>query len=142
MSQSRRRMRSAGITLGLTALVAASLTGCSNDEPKDYAAICVNPQTEERVDDDQCDDEREYNGSGGGGGGFFWFYMATRGGGLVPPVGGRYSPSAGTYSVSTLRNSKGRPVSVQRGGLDTRGGDIGTIARGGFGKSSKGGSGG
>ncbi|MBB6568881.1 hypothetical protein [Kribbella sandramycini] len=35
-----RRMRSAGITLGLTALVAASLTGCANDgDTADYAAI-------------------------------------------------------------------------------------------------------
>lgn len=139
MSEPRRRMRSAAVTLGLTALMAAWLTGCSSEEPKDYAAICVNPQTEERVPDDDCVDDREYRGSGGG---FFWFYMATRSAARVPPVGGRYAASDGTYTVSTLRNSQGRPVSVQRGGLDTRGGDIGTITRGGFGKSTKGGSGG
>jgi len=139
MSPPRRRMRSAGISLGLTALVAASLTGCSNDEPADYAAICVNPQTQERVNDDDCDTDREYSGTGSG---FFWFYMATRAGGLVPPIGGRYAPTAGTYNVSTVRNAQGRPASVQRGGLDTKGGDVGTITRGGFGSSTKGGSGG
>lgn len=133
-------MRSAGITLGLTALVAASLTGCSTEEEQpDYAAICVDPQTEQRTNDENCTDEREYHGSGAG---FFWFYMATRGGGIVPPVGGRYLAADGTYSASTLRNSQGGTATVQRGGLDTKGGNIGTITRGGFGGTGKGSSGG
>ena len=123
----KRRMRSAGITLGLTALVAASLTGCSNDEDQpDYAAICVDPQTQERTDDGNCKDDREYHGSGAG---FFWFYMATRGNAFVPPIGGRRGAAGGT-------------ATVKRGGLDTKGGNIGTITRGGFGKAGKGGSGG
>lgn len=140
-SKSRRRMRSAGITLGLTALVAASLTGCSSDDDQaDYAAICVDPQTQERTDDDKCKDEREYHGSGAG---FFWFYMATRGGGFVPPIGGRYNAADGTYTSSGLRNSSGGTATIQRGGLDTKGGNIGTISRGGFGKAGgKGSSGG
>lgn len=141
MTEPRRRMRSAGITLGLTALVAASLSGCSSDEDDqpDYAAICVDPQTEERTGDENCTDEREYHGSGGG---FFWFYMATRGGGLVPPIGGRYNTADGTYRASALRNSQGGTATVQRGGLDTKGGNIGTITRGGFGSAGKGSSGG
>lgn len=136
-----RRMRSAGITLGLTALVAASLTGCSNDDDQpDYAAICVDPQTQERASDDNCKDEREYHGSGAG---FFWFYMATRGGALVPPIGGRYTPTGGTYTIPQSRpaGTSGSPT-IKRGGLDPGGGDIGTISRGGFGKSGKGSSGG
>lgn len=141
----RRRMRSVQVTLGLTALVAASLSGCSNDESADYAAVCVNPETQVRVDDDDCDDDREYNGSDSG---FFWWYMATRGSRRAPAVGERYNAGDGTYRVSTLRNSAGRPVSVQRGGVDSRGGDVETVARGGFGHGggghggSRGGSGG
>jgi len=127
-------MRSAGVTLGLTALVAASLTGCAGNNQPDYAAICVDPQTQTRTDDDNCKDEREYHGSGAG---FFWFYMATRGGGLVPPIGGRYNVAQGTYTVPRT----GTPT-IKRGGLDKKGGDIGTITRGGFGKSGKGSSGG
>ncbi|WP_433163023.1 hypothetical protein [Kribbella sp. CA-247076] len=131
----RRRMRSGAVTLGLTALVAASLTGCSNDEEQpDYAAICVDPQTQTRTDDDDCQDEREYHGSGAG---FFWFYMATRGGAFVPPIGGRYNAANGTYTVPRT----GSPT-IRRGGLDRGGGDIGTITRGGFGKSGHGSSGG
>ncbi|MDX6260808.1 MAG: hypothetical protein QOH84_2496 [Kribbellaceae bacterium] len=139
--KARRRMRSAGITLGLTALVAASLTGCSSgdDEKADYAAICVDPETQQRADDDKCKDDREYHGSGAG---FFWFYMATRGGFLVPPIGGRYNAGDGSYTSSNLRNSSGGTATIQRGGLSTKGGNIGTIARGGFGKAGKGGSGG
>jgi len=138
-----RRMRSAGITLGLTALVAASLTGCSNDDDQpDYAAICVDPQTDQRASDDNCKDEREYHGSGAG---FFWFYMATRGGALVPPIGGRYNAGNGTYTIPQSRpagtGTSGSPT-IKRGGLDPGGGDIGTISRGGFGKSVKGSSGG
>jgi hypothetical protein len=140
MTAPRRRMRSAGITLGLTALVAASLTGCSSDEDQpDYAAICVNPQTQERADDGNCKDEQEYHGSGAG---FFWFYMATRGNAFAPPVGGRYNASDGTYTVSNARNTQGGTPTVQRGGLDTKGGSIGTITRGGFGKAGNGRSGG
>ncbi|ONI68339.1 hypothetical protein BWI15_35630 [Kribbella sp. ALI-6-A] len=138
---SDRRMRSAGITLGLTALVAASLTGCSNDDEDqpDYAAICVDPQTEERTDDANCKDEREYNGSGAG---FFWFYMATRGGAFVPPIGGRYTAGSGTYTIPRTGTAGSGSPTVRRGGLNPGGGDIGTITRGGFGKSGKGSSGG
>ncbi|TCC53576.1 hypothetical protein E0H75_07790 [Kribbella capetownensis] len=127
-------MRSAGVTLGLTALVAASLSGCSSNSQPDYAAICVDPQTQTRSDDENCKDDREYHGSGAG---FFWFYMATRGGGLVPPIGGRYNAGQGTYTIPRT----GSPT-IKRGGVDKKGGDIGTITRGGFGKSGKGSSGG
>lgn len=139
-------MRSAGITLGLTALVAATLTGCSSDdddETADYAAICVDPQTETRVDDNNCKDEREYHGSGAG---FFWFYMATRSAAYVPAIGGRYSSGGGTYTVPRQRDQStgggGGAPTIQRGGLSKSGGDIGTVARGGFGQSSHGRSGG
>src|SRR4051812_45989024 len=66
-STTRRRMRSSAVTLGVTAVMAAGLTGCSSSA--DYAAVCVNPDTEERVDDSQCDDDRDYDGVSSG---FFW----------------------------------------------------------------------
>ncbi|TWD79926.1 hypothetical protein FB561_0992 [Kribbella amoyensis] len=134
-----RRMRSAGITLGLTALMAASLTGCSSGDQPDYAAICVDPQTQTRTDDDECKDEREYHGSGAG---FFWFYMATRGNGYVPAVGSRYNAGQGTYTIPRTGSGGSGSPTIRRGGLDRKGGDIGTITRGGFGKSGKGSSGG
>ena len=120
----RRRMRSASISLGITAVMASSLTGCATSA--DYAAVCVDPETEQRVDDDQCDDDSDYNGTGTG---FFWYYLAARS--LVPGVGS--TVSGGTYRGSTLNGS------VQRGGLPTTGGSTvrSSTTKGGFGGSGR-----
>ncbi len=120
----RRRMRSTSISLGITALMASSLTGCSSSA--DYAAVCVDPETQERVDDDQCDDDSDYNGSGGG---FFWYYLGARS--VVPGIGS--TVSGGTYRGSTLNGT------VQRGGLPSTGGSTvrSSTTKGGFGGSSR-----
>jgi hypothetical protein len=113
----RRRLRSASVALGLTALAAGTLTGCAAEEP-DYQAICVDPSSQERVDDNQCgddDDPDDYNGSGSG---FFWFYMASRSAHPLPAVGSSYNPSYGTYKGSSLI---GGGKSVARGGAPARG---------------------
>ena len=60
--------------------MASNLTGCATSA--DYAAVCVDPDTQERVEDDQCDDDSDYNGAGTG---FFWYYLAARA--VVPAVG-------------------------------------------------------
>ena len=110
-----RRLRSKRVLLGVTALAASSLSGCAS-EPE-YAAICTDPQTHQRVDDDQCDDgdqPEDYHG----GAGFFWFYLATSSRARVPAVGGRYDDRAGTYNGAGL---VGGHRSVQRGGLPKAG---------------------
>lgn len=122
----RRRMRSSAVTLGVTAVMASGLTGCATTSA-DYAAVCVNPDTNERVDDDQCDDDSDYNGVGTG---FFWYYLgASR---LVPAIGGRVS--GGTFNGSGLSGT------VQRGGLPRTGGSTvkSTTTKGGFGGSHRG----
>ncbi|CAM3730171.1 hypothetical protein NOZE110980_12755 [Nocardioides zeicaulis] len=118
-------MRSSGIALGITAVMASSLTGCASSA--DYAAVCVDPQTQQRVDDDQCDDDSDYDG---GGSGFFWYYLAARS--VVPGVGS--TVSGGTYRGSTLNGT------VQRGGLPSTGGSTvrSATTKGGFGGSSRG----
>jgi hypothetical protein len=118
-------MRSASISLGITAVMASSLTGCATSA--DYAAVCVDPDTQERVDDDQCDDDSDYNGTGSG---FFWYYLGARS--VVPAIGQR--TSGGTFRGSTLGGT------VQRGGLPTTGGSTvrTSTTKGGFGGSSRG----
>ena len=112
------RWRSAAVGVGLTGLVAASFVSCE-DNP-DHRAICTDPQTQQRVDDDLCDDsDDDYHGHGGG---FYWYYL--RAGSNAPAVGDRYSTSGGTYDSSSVSGS------VKRGGVDTHGG---SIKRGGFG---------
>ena len=122
---SRRRMRSASISLGITAVMASSLTGCATSA--DYAAVCVDPQTEQRVDDAQCDDDSDYNGVGTG---FFWYYLGASS--RVPAVG--QTATGGTFRGSTLNGT------VQRGGLPKTGGSTvrTSTTKGGFGGSSRG----
>ena len=112
-----RRMRSSHVMLGITTLAAGTLSGCAFGEP-DYQAFCVDPSTQERVDDDECsadDDPEDYDGSSSG---FFWFYMASRSASPIPAVGSAYNPSSGTYNGSALVDS-GR--SVVRGGMPASG---------------------
>jgi len=118
-------MRSASVSLGITAVMASSLTGCATSA--DYAAVCVDPETEQRVDDDQCDDDRDYTGVGTG---FFWYYLAASS--RVPAIGAPVR--GGTWNGSALT---GR---VQRGGLPTVGGGTvrSTTKTGGFGGSNRG----
>jgi hypothetical protein len=126
MTTPTRRMRSTSISLGITALMASSLTGCASSA--DYAAVCVDPDTQERVADDQCDDASD--DSSGGGTGFFWYYLAARS--IVPAVG--QTATGGTFRGSSLNGT------VQRGGLPTTGGSTvkSATTKGGFGGSSRG----
>lgn len=121
----RRRMRSTSISLGITALMASSLTGCSSSA--DYAAVCVDPETQERVDDDQCDDD---SGSNGAGTAFLWYYLAASS--RFPAVGG--TVSGGTFNGSSINGT------VQRGGLPSTGGSSvkSSTTKGGFGSSNRG----
>ncbi len=115
--------KSAAVVLGVTALLAPSLTACSigNDEA-DNQAVCVDRNTEQRVPDEQCDPDDGANI--GVGGIFFWYFLATRGGAFFPAIGQRVS--GGTYSVPG--------GSYRRGGVPTAGGNV---PRGGFGGGTR-----
>lgn len=83
-----RRMRSMSVAIGVTAVAAAALSGCTSTP--DYEAVCIDEQTYERVDDDMCDDN-EYNSYGGG---YTWYYYG--GGSRVPSVGSHVSGGSTT----------------------------------------------
>lgn len=78
-----RRMRSMSVAIGVTAVAAAALSGCTSTP--DYEAVCIDEQTYERVDDDMCDDD-ENNSYGSG---YRWYYYG--GGTRVPSVGSHVS---------------------------------------------------
>ena len=113
-----QRRRSATVTLGVTALLAAGLTACGAEEPEDpdYGAVCVNSQTQERVEDDECGDDR---GGGGGGGLFAWYFLSR--GAFAPGIGQRVGGGTFTPPGNTT---------LRRGGIAR---DGGTVTRGGFG---------
>lgn len=134
MAEQTRRRRSAAVALGITGLLAAGLTGYAvgqdDDEAEevDYAAVCVDSQTEQRVEDGSCDEGGEQRFYGGGGGFYGWYFL---------PVGGRAPGIGQRVAGGTLTAPPGR---VARGGIDRAGG---TVSRGGFGVNGRaGGSGG
>jgi hypothetical protein len=117
-------MRSVAVGVGLTAVVAAVLV--DRETEPDYAAVCVDPDTQQRVDDDECRD----GGHHVGGSAFAWYFL------------GRASrvPAIGTTVTGGTFNGGGLSGRVQRGGLPAEGGSSvkSSTVRGGFGGSSHG----
>jgi hypothetical protein len=121
----RSQRRTVVVGLGVTALLAGTITAvvASNQDEPEYAQVCFNDETGERVEDTQC------NSSAGRSGALFAWYFYSRGA-SVPAVGQNRS----AYPSYTSTIPSGAKAST---GYSTKGG---TVSRGGFGSSSKGGS--
>jgi len=121
----RSQRRTVVVGLGVTALLAGTITAivASNEQDPDYAQVCFNEQTGERVEDTQC------NSSAGRGGGLYAWYFYARGA-SVPGIGQNRT----AYPNFTRTVPQGARTST---GYSSKGG---TVSRGGFGGSSKGGS--
>jgi hypothetical protein len=123
----RSQRRTVVVGLGVTALLAGTITAivASNEAEADYAQVCFNDETGERVDDAQCDN----SSSAGRSSAIYAWYFYSRGS-SVPAVGQNRSQ----YPSYTKTAPQGAKTSK---GYSTKGG---TVSRGGFGSSSKGGS--
>jgi hypothetical protein len=121
----RSQRRTVVVGLGVTALLAGTITAivASNEDEPEYAQVCFNDETGERVEDTQC------NSSAGRSGALYAWYFYSRGA-SVPAVGQNRS-TAPSFSRSVPSGAKAST------GYSTKGG---TVSRGGFGSSSKGGS--
>jgi hypothetical protein len=121
----RSQRRTVVVGLGVTALLAGTFTAivASNEDEPEYAQVCFNDETGERVEDAQC------NSSAGRSGALFAWYFYSRGA-SVPAVGQNRS-TAPNFSRTIPSGAKAST------GYSTKGG---TVSRGGFGSSSKGGS--
>lgn len=108
------RRRSASVTLGVSLALVSTLSGCGRQEYT-HGAVCADRETQERVEDEQCDDERR-----SGRHGWYFIPVGVRALGVGNRVGGGSftAPSGGA---------------VYRGGVP-RGG--GAVSRGGFGGRS------
>lgn len=118
--------KSTVVALGITALLAPSLSACSssNDEV-DNQAVCVDQETQQRVPDNECGDNRASGGIGSSP--FLWYFIGSAVGGRGFPGIGQRVPSGGTYGTP----SSG---SYRRGGVPSAGG---SVPRGGFGGGTK-----
>ncbi len=111
------RRRSASVTIGVTAVLVATLSGCSvsaEEEEYDYGAVCADQQTQVRVGDDFCDDDSGFHG---------WYYIPA--GSRAQAVGERVS--GGSF------NPPPTDAAAFRGGVPSEGG---VVERGGFGGTS------
>jgi hypothetical protein len=118
-------------TLGLVSALAVVIAGCSvAPSEADEIGVCIDPKTEQRIDDDKCSD-----GSNGweSDDGSVWFWYSVSSGHSAPPIGQKVNPSHGY---------RGEPKSTyySRGGVPKTGSVISksTIQRGGFGVGNAG----
>jgi hypothetical protein len=121
----RSQRRTVVVGLGVTALLAGTITAvvASNGDDPEYAQVCFNDETGERVEDTNCDS------SAGRSGGIYAWYFYSRGA-SVPSVG--QNRSAAPNFTRTIPS--GAKAST---GYSSKGG---TVSRGGFGSSAKSGS--
>jgi hypothetical protein len=120
-----RQRKTGALALGVTGLLAsAMLTGCTPSGDvidADYAQVCKDRKTEQRVDDNNCSE------AGRSGGYYGWYFYQS--GSSVPAVGSRATGGVDSIPGGTTAKS----------GTPSKGG---TVTRGGFGSSAKGSSGG
>lgn len=116
-------------------VVAAAIlaTGCSlpspdpadSSTPPDYGGVCVDPRTEQRVEDAQCG-QPDDTGNATAPGGFFLLWMPTSSPHPAPAIGQRaplhqgvrHLPAGTAKSVGVPR-SGGAMSQIQRGGFGT-----------------------
>lgn len=123
----RNQRRTVVVALGVTALLAGTITAmvASKEDDADYAQVCFNDDTGERVEDTQCGNSST---AGRGSGAYAWYFYSR--GASVPGLGQNRS----SYPSYTRTAPAGAKAST---GYSSKGG---TVSRGGFGSSSKGGS--
>lgn len=148
MSPHTSRKSSQAVAIGAVTALAVALTGCSSEESQetdaDYAQICVDQQTQERVDDDQCDDHTHSHSNFGWMWLPFFLSMNNNRANVIPPVGSRVTNEHhGTFQqpkdqkstrvphngVTPSRSKSGKTTmksGTSRGGLGTKGGGSGS----------------
>lgn len=132
---SAKRSNAVKVATAITATMAVTwMTGCGapqNEADADYAQVCVDPETNQRVDDDRCDDDTHHSSAAP-----IWWYM--------PISSGSYGrmPAVGESVPNTALKSKpatGKTTTISKAGGSYA--KAGSVARGGAGTGAKGGSG-
>ena len=121
-----RLRRNTTLALGVTGVLASALlTGCGTDGDvidADYAKVCKDAKTQQRVEDKNCE-----SSSGRSGGVYGWYFYSTGSKSRVPAVG--QPLSGGMTSIPSSSSAKS--------GVPSKGST--SVSRGGFGGSVKGG---
>lgn len=127
-----------GSILGYAGIAGALFlaSGCDAlaDPDAQYAAICINEQTQERLDDDACGDYDD-EGHGTSAGSYFLWMPMSSGNAYIPPVGQRMPPNhpavrtvpSGTPIAKGVPKTGGQVSAIQRGGFGVKAGTSGGI---------------
>jgi hypothetical protein len=113
----KSRKSKAVIIAGTGFLAASLLTGCATDSDADYAKVCKDAKSNQRVSDDKCSDDGPNNSAYG----WYFFSMMNNNNSRVPALGAPLS--GGATSIPDTATSKS--------GVNTSGD---TVSRSGFGK--------
>lgn len=113
----KSRKSKAVIIAGTGFLAASLLTGCSTDSDADYAKVCKDAKSNQRVSDDKCSDDGAHSSVYG----WYFFSMMNNSSSRVPAVGAPLS--GGATSIPDTATTKS--------GVNTAGD---TVSRSGFGK--------
>lgn len=148
MSPQSRRKSSQAVAIGAVTALAVALTGCSSEDEQEtdaeYAQICVNQDTQERVEDNQCDDHTHSHSNFG----WMWlpFFLGNNRANTIPAVGQRITTdhqatredprkrdrsttTVGTAGGSVSKNKNGKTSvksGTSRGGFGSKGGGSGS----------------
>lgn len=125
-STSRRRSSQA-VAIGAVTALAVTLTGCGSSEEEqstdaEYAQICVDEKTQERVEDSQCEDTSHSHSNFG----WMWlpFFLNSQRtqANTIPPVGSRVEDSQRPLRTPPYqgRETSGSNGSSPRSGSATR----------------------
>ena len=129
-----RRRSTRVVAAGTAAFAALALTGCGSEDPDpDYQGVCVDPQTEQRVDDERCDDD-----DGRSGVGFVPFFLFFPLGARFPGIGQSYRGYPGSVRTVPAGHTGVRGGAATAGGTATRSTVRQAVSRGGFGTTGRG----
>ena len=141
MEEKMERKSTKVLTLGITAGLATVLSGCSGEDMgttvnEDYARICRDNSSEERIDDRECDTSSHNSHAG-------WYFLPLymNSGRDIPAVGSKATegetklpagksynssiPREGSKVSSGSKNAASKP-GVSRGGFGSKGGGAGS----------------
>lgn len=117
------------VSVGVTAALAVSLTGCSpsDDVASDYSQVCLDKSSNQRVEDSRCDDiDTSHNNNA-----LMWYYlghMHQNNSVKIPAVGEKAESKFMEKSTTT------KPTNVKVHKVGSEGGKAKTVAsKGGFG---------
>ena len=127
-----RRRSTRVVAAGTAAFAALALTGCGGDPDPDYQGVCVDPQTEQRVDDERCDDD-----DGRGGFGLVPFFLFFPLGARFPAIGQSYRGYPGYTRNVPAGHVGARGGASAAGGTATKASVRSAVSRGGFGTTGQ-----